>query len=246
MINFRISLAFMLLLVSSAFVVTAQPQAGKKKTVKVSEKNGRLTFRDSKGNVLMTEGDAAFTTISDGPDAGRYQVVQSFRLGSDEAIYGLGMLQNGKMNQRGENRRMMQSNLEDYAHFFQSIKGYGVYWDNYSPTHISDSTDVLTLKSEVGEMVDYYFIYGGDADGVIKGMRWLTGKVPMQPLWTYGFHQSRERYRSWDELTGVIDRYRHDGVPLTASSRTGSTGAATICGTLWSSAVRASTTPTVP
>ena len=266
MINFRFLSALMLLLASSAFaqkteityyapnivrvvktptaervekhsfVVTAQPQAGKKKEITVTEDNGRLTFCDSKGNILMTEGDAAFTpapsassagqvTVPSAPAAaqaavpfgspkGCYQVSQAFRLGSDEAIYGLGMLQNGKMNQRGENRRMMQSNLEDYAHFFQSIKGYGIYWDNYSPTHISDSADVLTLKSEVGEMVDYYFIYGGNADGVIKGMRWLTGKVPMQPLWTYGFHQSRERYRSWDELTDVIDRYRRDGVPL--------------------------------
>ncbi|MBR6086666.1 MAG: DUF5110 domain-containing protein [Prevotella sp.] len=266
MINFRFLSAFMLLLASSAFaqkteityyapnivrvvktptaervekhsfVVTAQPQAGKKKEITVTEDNGRLTFCDAKGNVLMTEGDAAFTpvpsastaaqapatpapsaaqaTVPFGSPKGCYQVSQAFRLGSDEAIYGLGMLQNGKMNQRGENRRMMQSNLEDYAHFFQSIKGYGIYWDNYSPTHISDSADVLTLRSEVGEMVDYYFIYGGNADGVIKGMRWLTGKVPMQPLWTYGFHQSRERYRSWDELTDVIDRYRRDGIPF--------------------------------
>lgn len=178
MINFRFLSALMLLLASSAFaqkteityyapnivrvvktptaervekhsfVVTAQPQAGKKKEVKVTEKNGRLTFCDSKGNVLMTEGDAAFTPAPSAPAAGQvtvpssstaaqatvpfgspkgsYQVSQSFRLGSDEAIYGLGMLQNGKMNQRGENRRMMQSNLEDYAHFFQSIKGYGI------------------------------------------------------------------------------------------------------------------------
>ncbi len=198
-----------------SFVVIAKPQAGNKKNVRVTEDaEGLLTFRDNKGNVLLQEGKPTFHRINEGVDKGRYQVGQSFSLSPDEAIYGLGMLQNGKMNQRGEDRRMMQSNLEDYAHFFQSIKGYGIYWDNYSPTHIKDDGKQLTLTSEVGELVDYYFIYGGDADGVIKGMRWLTGQVPMQPLWTYGFHQSRERYKSWNELLGVLNRYRKDGVPI--------------------------------
>ena len=142
------------------------------------------------------------------------KVIQSFELDEQEPIYGLGMLQNGKMNQRGENRRMMQSNQEDYAHFFQSIKGYGVFWDNYSPTALNDDGRTLKLESEVGELVDYYFIYGGDADGVISGMRWLTGKVPMLPLWTYGFHQSRERYVSSSQLLDVVDTYQKTGVPL--------------------------------
>jgi alpha-D-xyloside xylohydrolase len=44
--------------------------------------------------------------------------------------------------------------------------------------------------------VDYYFIYGKNADGVVAGMRNLTGKVPMIPLWTYGYWQSKERYKS--------------------------------------------------
>ena len=45
-------------------------------------------------------------------------------------------------------------------------------------------------------------------------MRWLTGKVPMLPLWTYGFHQSRERYKSSRELLEVVDTYQKTGVPL--------------------------------
>lgn len=198
-----------------SMVVKAKPLSGTKRNIIVkSDANGVLTFADKKGNVLMREGASAFAAIADGVDRGRYRVSQAFALDSDEPIYGVGMLQNGKMNQRGENRRMMQSNLEDYAHFFQSIKGYGIYWDNYSPTQIADDGKTLTLTSEVGEQVDYYFIYGGDADGVISGMRWLSGKVPMTPLWTYGFHQSRERYKSADELTSVLDKYRKTGVPI--------------------------------
>ena len=196
-------------------VVTATPQSNAKPNIIVEQaEDGTLTFKDKKGNVLMREGQATFTPIAEGIDAGRYSVAQAFALEADEPIYGIGLLQNGKMNQRGENRLMMQSNLEDYAHFFQSQKGYGIYWDNYSPTRISDDGTMLSLTSQVGELMDYYFMYGGDADGVIREMRWLTGKVPMLPLWTYGFHQSRERYKSEKEILSVVDTYRKTGVPF--------------------------------
>ena len=207
-------------------VIIASPQ-----DVKVSEKttggtttyksseltvtvtDGKLTFADSKGNVLLKEGESKFTPINDGPDKGSYKVKQCFAIDKDEPIYGLGLLQNGKMSQRGEHRNMIQSNLEDFAHFFQSIKGYGIYWENYSPTRIDDN-ETLELESEVGKKIDYYFMYGKDADGVIAQMRFLSGKVPMSPLWTYGFHQSRERYKSQRELLEVVRKYRELGVPF--------------------------------
>ncbi|MDO4824148.1 MAG: glycoside hydrolase family 31 protein [Bacteroidales bacterium] len=211
-----------------SLVVTAEPEAVKVKTrtdgdivtysssaitVSVNTKTQKVSFSDSKGNRLMDEGTMAFTPIKAGPDAGRYKVKQAFALDEDEPIYGVGMIQNEKMSQRGEHRLMMQSNLEDFSHFFQSVKGYGIYWDNYSPTQIDDGKE-LSLESQVGCKVDYYFMYGGNADGVIKEMRSLTGKVPMLPLWTYGFHQSRERYKSSKELLDVVDTYYKKGVPF--------------------------------
>jgi len=194
-------------------------------TVKVNTATQQVTFLDSKGKVLMQEGEYKFTPITQGPDKGRVKVAQTFNLEKDEPIYGLGLLQNEKMNQRGEHRLMTQSNLEDYSHFFQSQKGYGIYWDNYSPTRIDDR-EALRLESQVGSKVDYYFMYGvgvtasngqkmaSAADGVISEMRFLSGKVPMLPLWTYGFHQSRERYKSSKELLEVVDTYRKTGVPF--------------------------------
>ena len=62
--------------------------------------------------------------------------------------------------------------------------------------------------------MDYYFMYGATADGVIAQMRDLTGQVPMFPLWTFGYWQSKERYKSQDELVGVVKKYRELGVPF--------------------------------
>lgn len=214
-----------------SLVVTAQPEKVKVRkstadgittyrtsalTVKVEA--GKVAFYDPHGNLLTAEGESHFTPITDGPDKGAYRVKQSFSVEADEGIYGIGLLQNGKMSQRGENRRMEQSNLEDYAHIYQSIKGYGIYWENYSPTRLQTPAEgisgELSFESEVGTAVDYYFSYGGDADGVIAELRHLTGKVPMLPLWTYGFHQCRERYKSADQLLEVVRKYREMGVPF--------------------------------
>ena len=196
--------------------VIMQPQGTPAKPkVKVSvAKDGTVTFTDAKGRKLLTEGASSVEAITEGVDKGFWVVSQEFKLDRDEPIYGLGMLQNGKMNLRGENRRMIQANTEDYTNFFQSIKGYGIFWDNYSPTTIADDGTSVKLSSEVGDEIDYYFIYGGNADGVIAGVRKLTGEVPMLPLWTYGFHQSRERYKTAKELTDVVKGYRNAGVPL--------------------------------
>ena len=202
-----------------SLVVTMAPQQTKKMAFKWTiDKEGRVTFMTNSGQVLTREGETAFTPITKGPDKGASKVKQTWTVEANEGIYGIGMLQNGKMSMRGEKRRMEQSNLDDYAHFFQSIKGYGVLWDNYSPTQIAvpekDQAGELMLESEVGQIDDYYFIYGGDADGVIHHMRELTGKVPMQALWTYGFHQSRERYKSQNELLEVVRKYRELGIPF--------------------------------
>jgi alpha-D-xyloside xylohydrolase len=171
-------------------------------TVKQDAK-GNLTFLTAKGKVLLKEKECDVK-----------EARQTFTLDKDEAIYGLGTIQNGKMNRRGEKKRMEQSNLEDFQNVLQSIKGYGIYWENYSPTLFEDNANGMTFDAEVGDGVDYYFMYGKSADGVIAQMRYLSGDVPMFPMWTYGFWQSKERYKSAAETEGIVDQYRALNVPL--------------------------------
>ena len=184
-------------------------------TVKVDARSGALTFSANGKTLLREKNSPGFEPRVEGPDAGKYRVSQSFVLDRDEAIYGLGTFQNGKMNRRGEHKLMEQSNLEDFQNVLQSIKGWGLFWDNYSRTQFDDdAVQGMSFSSEVGECVDYYFMYGGSADGVIAEMRGLTGDVPMFPLWTYGFWQCKERYKSAKELLSVVDKYRELQVPL--------------------------------
>lgn len=184
-------------------------------TVSVDAKTGSVTFSTKAGKTLLKEKASSFEERKEGPDAGAYRVTQSFTLDKDEAIYGLGTIQNGKMNRRGEHKLMEQSNLEDFQNVLQSVKGWGIYWDNYSRTQFDDDpVKGMSFSSEVGYCTDYYFMYGGSADGVIAQMRHLSGDVPMFPLWTYGFWQCKERYKSAREVMNVVDTYRKLQVPL--------------------------------
>jgi alpha-D-xyloside xylohydrolase len=74
--------------------------------------------------------------------------------------------------------------------------------------------NALSLFSEVGHAIDYYFIHGQNADDVIAGYRFVTGKATLPPKWVYGFWQSRERYKTQDELLGVLREYRKRRIPL--------------------------------
>ena len=182
--------------------------SSKNLSVNVDTKNGTLTFNDQKGLILLKESAYSLKKRDSGADKGAYIVSTTFSLDNEEPIYGLGIMQDGKMNLRGISKQMIQGNTDDYMNIIQSIKGYGIFWDNYSPTNFKDNADGMSFTSEVGDCIDYYFMYGGNADGVISEIRTLTGKVPMLPLWSYGFMQSRERYKSSAEIGRASCRER--------------------------------------
>lgn len=72
----------------------------------------------------------------------------------------------------------------------------------------------VSIWSEMSRDLDYYFIAGKDMDGVIAGYRTLTGKAPIMPKWAMGFWQSRERYRTADEVTQTLAEFRKRRIPV--------------------------------
>ena len=184
-------------------------------TVTLNTENGIMTYAKTDGTILLKENENSkpFTPMKDA-DRDTYTVYQGFITDKEEGLYGLGQLQNGQMMQRNMSKLLIQGNIEDVSPIFQSTKGYGVFWDNYSATTYTDNENETSFSSEVGDCIDYYFMYGGSADGVIAQVRALTGEVPMMPLWSYGFMQSKERYKSQEETVGVVKKYRELGIPL--------------------------------
>jgi alpha-D-xyloside xylohydrolase len=74
--------------------------------------------------------------------------------------------------------------------------------------------DDFSFLSEAGKRLDYYFIYGGNMDEVIAGYRHITGKSTIAPRWAMGLWQSRERYKTQDEILNTVKEFRARKIPL--------------------------------
>jgi len=68
--------------------------------------------------------------------------------------------------------------------------------------------------SEMNKKMDYYFVYGKTMDEVIKGYRTLTGKSQIMPKWAMGYWQSRERYKTQDEILSNLKEFRDRKIPI--------------------------------
>ncbi len=87
----------------------------------------------------------------------------------------------------------------------------GIEWQRPIP---DASKGTFSFDSEAGDGVDYYFIAGETMDDVIGGYRHLTGRAPIMPRWSFGFWQSRERYKTQAELEEVAMQFRKRQIPI--------------------------------
>ena len=74
--------------------------------------------------------------------------------------------------------------------------------------------NTLSFWSEFEPGVDFYYIAGGNYDGVIRGYRTLTGKAQVMPKWAMGFWQSRERYSTQEDLVQTLAEMRRRHIPV--------------------------------
>lgn len=132
----------------------------------------------------------------------------------EEALYGLGQNEEGYLNLRGTTAFLHQANKKISIPFLVSSLGYGILMDTYSPMVFNDNNYGSYIYTEADYEMDYYFIFGGNIDGVIHGYRQLTGKAVMLPKWAFGFIQSQERYETDEELIHIIKEYRNRNIGL--------------------------------
>jgi len=183
----------------------------------VARNDGGLRFESTDGKLFLKDAPARFTP-SQWPDL--WQVQQSFPAPEGAGYYGLGQQITGQLNLRGTRVRLQQANRQIALPFLLSSGGWGLLWDNASVTDVSINTPTednrVTFSSEAARASDYYFIAGENSDAVIRGYRQLTGAAPMLPRWAWGLWQSRERYRTQEEILGVARRYRELQIPIDA------------------------------
>lgn len=193
--------------------------------------SGAVSFLDRSGAVLLAEKkngswlsantagmNAWMAPTNGGSRTNTFASVQKFDLAADESIYGLGQHPDSDtLDHTGSALQLLQENTRVAIPVLLSSKGYAMLWDNPAVTGVDvGKTDARTIKwlSEAGSGVDYYFFAGPEPDRAIGEYRWLTGSAPMFPLWTWGFWQSRERYKTQDEILGIAAEYRKRSIPF--------------------------------
>ncbi|MGB8030497.1 MAG: TIM-barrel domain-containing protein [Terracidiphilus sp.] len=75
-------------------------------------------------------------------------------------------------------------------------------------------SDTMAFRSQVGQGVDYYFIYGPEPNQVVAEYREFTGAAPLLPRWAYGFWQCRERYSSQQQILDTAAEFRRRKIPV--------------------------------
>jgi alpha-D-xyloside xylohydrolase len=82
------------------------------------------------------------------------------------------------------------------------------------PPLTEEEKNSFSFSSEAGKQLDYYFITEQNIDNVISGYRKLTGKAVLMPKWAFGFWQSRERYKTQQEILDIVGEFRKRKIPL--------------------------------
>ncbi len=173
--------------------------------------------------LLVKEGHAAPAGIWDD-----YQIQEIRALEKNDCIYGLGD-KTGGLNKRYYEYEMWNTDNPDpqednFKALYKSIPfmlvlkergAYGLFFDNHFKTYFDmgkESDDYYVLGADEGNL-DYYFMGGESLKDVIADYTWLTGRAPMQQLWTLGFHQSRWGYVTEQDIRGIAEGMKKYELP---------------------------------
>jgi alpha-D-xyloside xylohydrolase len=185
--------------------------------VLISMRSGSLDFRNEQDEQLLQEFPVMARTYEPATVNGELldRVADRFSPDAEEGLYGLGQHQNGVFNYRGTTIELGQKNTDVAVPLLLSTKGYGIFWNTSAVSYFDDRfMRELTLSSEAAEAIDYYFIFGPEFDQIIHHYRDMTGHAPLFGKWAYGFFQSKDRYKSDEDLLRVANEYRSQHVPL--------------------------------
>jgi len=188
--------------------------------VHVADGSGSKLFSDAQqGSVGTQEIDFQGTTYS-----ARYLVRESPK---EEVFLGLGE-KTGKLNKRGDSYLFWNSDTPgyptDHDPLYQSIpfyigvsgtRAYGMFLNNswrstfdMAASH-SEQVKITALQGDL----DQYVIAGPKIATVLERYTQLTGRPPMPPRWTLGYHQARWSYYPDSKVQSICEEFRARSIP---------------------------------
>ncbi|HEV2136380.1 MAG TPA: TIM-barrel domain-containing protein [Terracidiphilus sp.] len=183
--------------------------------VTLSDDRSSLVFKTPQGEMLIHERPNLPRTYFNTNTAGLYQIEDRFGPDATEAFYGLGQHQSGMFNYRGSTVELGQNNTDVAIPLLVSSKGYAILWNTAAFSYADNRFPLeLNFESAAAGQIDYYVLYGPQMDQIAHEYRSITGHVPLFPEWAYGFFQSKDRYKTQQEILDVAAGYRQRHIPL--------------------------------
>ncbi len=184
----------------------------------------RFSFLTTQGNVINQD-DEAFGTGWIGEQVTTYKKLQE-----GERFIGLGE-KTGPLDRSGYGYQNWNTDAFAYhagtdplycsIPFYIGIHHglvYGIFFDNSHKTffNFGASNNRFASFSADSGIMDYYFIYGNTVADIIREYTWLTGRMPLPPLWSIGYQQCRYSYYPEAEAMSVARTFREKQIPCDA------------------------------
>ena len=173
-----------------------------------------LVLKTAKGETLL-DGSPGISIVNG-------QIRQSFRLGSDEELFG-GGLQFHSLAQRGKTKFLKVNadprddvgNSHAVTPFFLSTRGYGIFLNTntYSNFDLGKTNKELMEIRSQDPVLDYYLFYGPTFHDLLQRYTRLTGRMQMPPKWGLGFWYRMKSDWKADKAGAIAKEFRDHEIP---------------------------------
>ncbi|MBW4690568.1 MAG: DUF4968 domain-containing protein [Lyngbya sp. HA4199-MV5] len=149
------------------------------------------------------------------------------KIEADEHFYGFGE-RTGLLDKRSERKTNWTIDSLDYTTltdemyqaipFFMALRphvGYGIFFNTtfWSQFDLGASKPgIWQMETHSGEL-DYYIIYGPTPAEILETYTGLTGRMPLPPKWSIGYHQCRWSYDSDAVVRKLAQEFRDRRIP---------------------------------
>ena len=184
----------------------------------------RIIFKNPNGTIIQEDMPGmGFGTTFLGDKPGLYKKMQEGErfLGLGEALGNLdkrGMaftLNNTDTYKYGDPRLSMYISIPFYIGVHHQ-QVYGLYFNNTWKTQFNFgiSTPNFTSITADGGEADYFFFYDQTIAGILDQYTAITGKMPLPPKWSIGYHQSRCSYYPQSNVEWLGETFRKKQIPI--------------------------------
>lgn len=188
------------------------------------EPSFRVTFKNKQGEVINEDfpGEGFGTTFI-GDKVSVYK-----KLHEGERFVGLGEVL-GNLDKRGSGFTLNNTDTYKYGDprlpmyvsipFFVGIHHqhiYGLFFNNTYKTFFNfglSTPEFSSINAEGGD-ADYFFFYDQSVGKIIEHYTSITGRMPLPPLWSLGYHQSRCSYYPQENVKILAETFRQKQIPV--------------------------------